>query len=63
MPNEGAKMSKNAKAQYKVPRPDYHKQAGKLVIRRPDGTVEEQEPLTRAQVESRIYAKDKTNNR
>jgi hypothetical protein len=50
-------MSKNGKTEYKVPRTDYHKKAGKLIIRRADGTVEEQEPLTRAQVEKRIYGK------
>jgi hypothetical protein len=55
-------MSKNGKPQYKEHRPDYHKQAGKLIVRRADGTVEEQEPLTRAQVEARLYAKTKTNN-
>jgi hypothetical protein len=60
MPNEGAKMSKNAKAQYKSYRDDHHKKAGKLIIRRADGSTEEQEPLTRAQVEARLYAKNKT---
>jgi hypothetical protein len=54
-------MSKNGKAQHKEYKPDYHKKAGKLIIRRADGTVEEQEPLTRAQVEARLYAKTKTN--
>lgn len=53
-------MSKNGKVQYKTHNPDYHKKAGKLIIRRADGTVEEQEPLTRSQVESRLYAKNKT---
>lgn len=60
MPNKGDSMSKNGKVQYKTHNPDYHKKAGKLIIRRADGTVEEQEPLTRSQVESRLYAKNKT---
>lgn len=60
MPNKENNMSKNGKVQYKTHKPDYHKQAGKLIIRRADGTVEEQKPLTRAQVEARLYAKNKT---
>lgn len=53
-------MSKNGKVQYKTYRDDYHKKAGKLIVRRADGTVTEEEPLTRAQVEARLYAKNKT---
>lgn len=54
-------MSKNGKVQYKEYRPDYNKKAGKLIIRRADGSVEEQEPMTRSQVEKVIYnAKTKT---
>lgn len=53
-------MSRNGKPQHKEYKPDYHKKAGKLIIRRADGTVEEQEPMTRAQVEKVMYAKTKT---
>jgi len=53
-------MSKNGKVQYKSYRDDYHKKAGKLIVRRADGTVEEQEPMTRSQVEKVMYAKNKT---
>lgn len=60
MPTKEIKMSKNGKVQYKSYRDDYHKKAGKLIVRRADGTVEEQEPMTRSQVEKVMYAKNKT---
>lgn len=60
MPTKEIKMSKNGKVQYKTYRDDYHKKAGKLIVRRADGTVEEQEPMTRSQVEKVMYAKNKT---
>jgi hypothetical protein len=52
-------MSKNKynKAQHVRHKDDPHKKAGKLIIRKPDGTVVEEEPLTRAQVEKRLYGK------
>ena len=39
------------KAQHRKPKDDPHKQAGKLIIRKADGTVETREPLTRSEVE------------
>ena len=60
MPTKEINMSKNGKVQYKQYREDYHKKAGKIIIRRADGTVEEQEPMTRSQVEKVMYAKNKT---
>ena len=53
MPSKG----KNNKAQYVKPKDDHHKKAGKLIIRKADGTVEEKEPMTRAQVEKILYGK------
>jgi len=52
-------MSKNKynKTQYKRHREDPHKKAGKLTIRRADGTVEEKPAMTRAQVEKILYGK------
>ena len=49
--------NKNNKAQYLRYRDDHHKKAGKLVIRKADGTVEEKPAMTRRQVEKILYGK------
>ena len=53
MPSKG----KNNKAQYVQHKDDPHKKAGKLIIRKADGTVEEKPAMTRAQAEKIIYGK------
>lgn len=52
-------MSKNKynKAKHVKPKDDPHKRAGKLIIRKADGTVEEKPAMTRAQVEKILYGK------
>jgi hypothetical protein len=53
MPSKG----KNNKAQYVQHKDDPHKRAGKLIIRKADGTVEEKPAMTRAEVEKIVYKK------
>jgi hypothetical protein len=45
------------KAQHRKPKDDHHKKAGKLIIRKADGTVEEKPAMTRAEAEKIIYGK------
>lgn len=45
------------KAQHRKPKDDHHKKAGKLIVRKADGTVEEKPAMTRAQVEKILYGK------